>query len=204
MGIDSNPNALPENTDVTDEVTVAPEVIEQPQEQPVEKPVEKEKVFDSHEILKLNNLAESVGFLATTLANRDREGLSPLIENREIGAFYSLATDIQEISISNSENVRADLEEKLKRLLYVLGQFGQAQQPRVLREDTDSLRRLSFKMGEFMDVCLDLKSFQGGKKNKDFEPTILLLIGIMDKAEKIKLWLGKKRSILEERSGRRW
>jgi len=194
MGLDSGSNALPDNTDVTTEDVTTSEV--------VTNTTEKERVFDPNEILKLNSLAEGVRGLAASLSNREKDGLSPLIEEKEIGAFYSIASGIEEITLSTAENTRAELEERLQRLLHILGQFGQVDQPRVFREDTDNLSRLSHKIRDFMDVCADLKSFQGSKENKDLEPTISLLNRITEKSDKIRIWLGKKRSLLEGRS--RW
>ena len=158
---------------------------------------ERNEPFESGELLRLGSLVESLRRIASSLSQREQEGLNPLIDERAIGSIRFTATRLEDFSSKKN-----DLEEvagEISRLSSIFDSFGQVPKERVVRESTEMLKRLASQIRELGDVCLELKSLLGSKEKPEYQEIISGLNRIMIRGEKVWMWLRKKADILDGR-----
>lgn len=181
-----------------DEFPILPPDELEPEELSLVQNQEKNKEsLESGELFRLEHLAESLRRIAGALAEREQEDLNPLINEQAISAIRSISTTLYNFS-TNGTDIK-EIEEQLSRLASVFDSFGDVPQQRIVRENTENLKRLAFQMRELGDVCLDLKSYLGSKEKRENEQTIADLNRIMGRSEKVWIWLRKKADLLDRR-----
>lgn len=125
--------------------------------------------------------------LARALKNREDDRFDPLIEPENLRRFTGLLNGLNEfVSSSKAEEV----QNVLFGIRKVLDTIGHATQPRVFREDADSLQKVSSALKSFGEVIRDSKSPNLGEDiNK-------ALNGINSVVESNWVYIAKKRDLL--------
>lgn len=161
---------------------------------------EKESIFNANERFKFEVFTDSLRRISGFLREREQDRLNQLIPEREAYAFSGIGNQIGELVLSKEKKDIEEVENLIRRLIYVFEQFGKAPPERMVRDGSDNLRRGAFLMNSLSDTILDLRGVLGGSEKPEYESLLSLLRRTQDLSQKVAIWLSKKAGLLEGRS----
>ncbi len=141
-----------------------------------------------------------MGGLSVALLERENQRLNPLIEKENIDQLRSSKNKLE--SLIQNENLNAeDLNSELIKIAKALNTFGEARGSQIVREDSDSLSKVIYRLKQAYEDTRALRGAVSGKE-QDIQQTIKLINILGESVDLAGRYIIKKRQKFQEFSGR--
>jgi|SRR3989344_4400427 len=149
-----------------------------------EKELENSEKMSQEELEKMKKgvdyLADYIKRIGIEFSNRDNKGLSPLIDIKNIDKLKSSVLNLE--SADNYKNNGGEnLRLQISKIVGIIDKIGDVDRRKVtVKEDLDSLKKVSFLLGQVQDSCTDILSTIRNVKKEEAQDITKVVLRLKD------------------------